>query len=697
MEGMIWRTVILSVLAFLVLPISSGLADPAILHHDLNLLLLPEKGSIEGTSTLTIAPGGSAELRLELAPHVRIDFVRLEGRDTDYHWQDGALKVPMPVNMRSRELALAIGYRGWFQDPVPENPVHSEDPTYGVAATIAPRGTFLSSGAGWYPDMPGSRPSFRLRLETPPGTEGVTSGRRVDHGTHNGRTLSTWETDSPLPGLTLAAGPYVIRETKAGGIPVYTYFYQGSQELADNYLKAARGYLELYVGLFGPYPFEKFAIVENFFPTGYGFPSWTLLGSSVVRLPFIVETSLGHEIAHSWWGNGVRNDYRQGNWSEGLTTYVADHLYKQRESSEAGREYRLKLLRDYTSLVSPENDFALRQFTGRRSAADQAVGYGKAAMIFHMVRKRIGDGPFWEGLRAVASSKMGQEATWDDFAAQFGKAAGEDLRGFFHQWVDRPGAPVLNLSEVHADQIGEKWRVTGFLLQEAPPYDLRVPLRLQNGNGSQTTVLAVQGRRTAFHLESAVEPIRLVVDPEVDIFRRLDPAEVPPTVNGIRGSDALTVVEADRLPPGMTSAARLLLGALRQDGADIRMESEISLEDLRDQDVLFIGVPHRAGFLPPIPGELQFAEKGFTLQGVRFNDPDAVLFAALPHPVDTSRTAAIFFSLSADAAGQAATKIPHYGKYSFLAFEGGTNRAKGIWPPAASRVIHDFVREEPAN
>jgi hypothetical protein len=38
--------------------------------------------------------------------------------------------------------------------------------------------------------------------------------------------------------------------------------------LADTYLKATAGYLSLYENQFGPYPFPKFAIVENFFPTG---------------------------------------------------------------------------------------------------------------------------------------------------------------------------------------------------------------------------------------------------------------------------------------------------------------------------------------------------------------------------------------------------------------------------------------------
>ena len=78
-----------------------------------------------------------------------------------------------------------------------------------------------------------------------------------------------------------------------------TYLLPQNQHLAAAYLRATAGYIALYSDLFGPYPFQKFAVVENFFPTGFGFPSYTLMGGTVLRLPFIIRTSLGHEIAHA--------------------------------------------------------------------------------------------------------------------------------------------------------------------------------------------------------------------------------------------------------------------------------------------------------------------------------------------------------------------------------------------------------------
>ena len=57
--------------------------------------------------------------------------------------------------------------------------------------------------------------------------------------------------------------------------------------------------------MIGPYPYGTSRLSRISFPTGYGMPSFTLLGSSVIRLPFVPYASLGHEIARSWWGNSV--------------------------------------------------------------------------------------------------------------------------------------------------------------------------------------------------------------------------------------------------------------------------------------------------------------------------------------------------------------------------------------------------------
>ena len=56
----------------------------------------------------------------------------------------------------------------------------------------------------------------------------------------------------------------------AGATNVMAFLRTPDETLANKYLEATSQYLEMYRKLVGPYPFSKFALVENFWETGYG-------------------------------------------------------------------------------------------------------------------------------------------------------------------------------------------------------------------------------------------------------------------------------------------------------------------------------------------------------------------------------------------------------------------------------------------
>jgi hypothetical protein len=684
-------------LLLLLLTAARAFGQPAVVHHDLAIRLYPEYHTLLAKDTVTVRHEGERNLVFTLSGNAAMEKVVAQEKDLAFIFEGEHLHVALPAGLSGKgDISLTISYRASFRTLVPEDPVNTEDPSYGVRGVILERGTFLSDAAGWYPEIPGSRPTFRLWVEGPAGYEAVTAGRLVRRETAGEVTRSEWETREPIGGLSLSAGPYLVREAGSGETRLFTYFYPETDALSEKYLAAVARYLDLYRGLFGPYPFEKFAVVENFFPTGYGFPSYTLLGSTVVRLPFLLGTSLGHEVAHSWWGNGVRVDYRKGNWSEGLVTYVADYLYKERSSAEEGREYRLQILRDYGTLVPSGGDFPLSSFTGRDSPASRAIGYGKGAMIFHMARRRAGDEAFWKGLAEVAREKMFREASWGDFARAFGKNSGADFARFFRQWVDRPGAPVIALQGVRANRAGKGWRVSGRITQKKPYYSLSVPLRLIAGDGKTDTVVTVFGVEARFTMASAARPVRLIVDPDADLFRRLDATEIPPSVNGIRGSADLLVVAARGLPADIRKASKVLLAAMGKEKIGILREEDTPPSRLAGHDVLYLGLPGGKNYLPALPRELSVSPNGFSIGSTEYGSREDSLFVVLPHPSDRKRVAALFLPRSPEAAAMAARKIPHYGKYSYLVFSEGTNRAKGMWEATASPTVHEFPPQIPA-
>jgi hypothetical protein len=671
------------------LPACSARGEVRLLHQEIAVRLEPERHLLSGESTLELAPGAPGRFAFHLSPRAEVEGVAVDGQKASFRRAGESLVVTLPQHVDAAARRVTIHYRCTFNDPAPERPVVTEDPSYGVSGAITPRGTYLGSDAGWYP-VPETLPtSRRVTVTAPAGTEAISAGRRLARATAGGTTTSTWEEARPLEGLSLSAGPYIIAERSVEGIPLYTYLYPENASLAERYLDASAAYLRFYAGKFGPYPFEKFAVVENFFPTGYGFPSYTLIGGTVIRLPFIVHTSLPHEIAHCWWGNGVLVDHRQGNWSEGLATYLADHLMEERKSAREGRDYRYRILADYAALVGEGDDFPLGRFIGRVDPASRSIGYGKGAMLFHMIRKRIGDEAFFGALRGLFREKRFDAASWDDFVGAFSRASGEDLAPFVAPWLHRPGGPRLALAGVAKRRDGAGWLVTGVVRSVGEGYPLAVTVRVDGVGTGYDRVVKVSGDKTRFAMAVPAAPERVVLDPEVDVFRILSPAELPPTVNRIKGSQAFTAVVTKGC--GISDETlRLLLRSLGQGDAPVIREEEADAARLARRDLLLCGVSARPALLPPLPPDVTAAPDAFTVHGTAFGGTGDLLFTVANRPDAPGRVTALLLANSPAAAEAAALKITHYGRYGLLVFSGGENRVKETPPPTGGESIVTF-------
>jgi len=81
-------------------------------------------------------------------------------------------------------------------------------------------------------------------------------------------------------------------------------------------------------------------------------PTLTYLGVEVLRLPFIRDTSLGHEVLHNWWGKRRTARLRARQLVRGLTTFMADYAYREQAGAAAALEMRLAWLRDFAALGS---------------------------------------------------------------------------------------------------------------------------------------------------------------------------------------------------------------------------------------------------------------------------------------------------------------------------------------------------------
>lgn len=666
-------------------PVALAAARPMEVEHHLEVELRPERHLLVGRDDLRVVGDGRAKLVFALSERARDLQVEVNGRPRGFTFRGSFLEVPLAFEERGATVDVRIAYEAVFNDPAPLAPVNTDNPGIGVTALITEQGAFLLPGAGWYPDLIDARDRFPdIRIRAPRGMLAVTSGRALGHEEEGAASVSRWRAEQVPRGLALAAGWWQARVKPLGPVSAAVYFTEANLDLAPAYLEAVETYLRLYTELFGPYPFAQFAVVENFFPTGYGFPAFTLLGGSILRLPFIRERSLAHEIAHCWWGNGVLVDYEQGNWSEGLATYVADYLLAARRSAEEAREARLQSLRNYATLVPPEKDFPLARFTHRHDPVSRAVGYDKAMMVFHMLNRRVGEEAFWGALRDLFAARRFEPTGWDHIREAFERRAGVELAGFFEQWVGRRGAPEIELQQVErAGQKGDGWRVSGRLVQSGVPFTVEMEIALETSAGTSTPRVEVRGRETDFAFAVSGEPLRIRLDPDHHTLRRLSRAEIPPTVNSLRGSPAATVFCG---PEEFEPLARTLAEALGLHDWRLLPQPPADPAAWRDRNVIFLGIPADGRWLPRSPGGGAPPEPAPLAAG-----SGELLFVVSTHPAADDRVVAVFSEPASPWALRAAALLPHHGRYSRLVFQEGRVRERQTWELTHTKGTHRWT------
>ncbi|MBW1802695.1 MAG: ChaN family lipoprotein, partial [Deltaproteobacteria bacterium] len=462
----------------------------------------------------------------------------------------------------------------------------------------------------------------------------------------------------PLDALHLAASTrYVLKKDRFKDISVETYFFKEDAALADAYIAHTKEYLAMYESMLIPYPYKRFAVVENLFPSGNSMPTYTLLGSKVVRLPFIVKTSLGHEILHQWFGNAVHIDITHGNWAEGITTYLADHHYAALKKEDA--PYRKQILLNYSAYVNPDNAMPLSRFTVRRNKAESAVGYGKSAMMFHWLRKRYGDHTFFTALREFILNNLFRRASWHDIQRAFEKVTGETLYKDFAYWLTEKDIMRIGVENVEllADQ--GQLKLNFRIVRSYDAFPVHMPIHIISGGVQRRRFVELKGMEENMSLTLDELPEKVRIDPNYDLMRQLHPDEIPPILAGAMGRERLAVVCA----PEQRPIYQTLIDGLGVENMTNLNPDDVPFNHLKGNSLLIAGYGNT------------FAKMLF---GKRPIPEDGVHVSVHKNPHDPDELIVLLYARNRTEAEAVKGKIRHYGKYKELAFKGGKNTVKTI-------------------
>ncbi len=375
---------------------------------------------------------------------------------------------------------------------------------------------FVSLLDDWYPKSDGLC-HYKLHLTLPKSFKAISESETIMIEPLGKNNRTHFALSKPLSHINIiASDDFIVQSERYHDINISSYFFTRHKHLSKSYITKTKEYLARYEMMIGAYPFKTFNIVENQFQTGYSMPTFTLIGSRIIDKPFLLETSLGHEILHQWFGNSIFNDFDKGNWVEGITTFLADHHYK--EEIGEGFLYRKNILHNYKVYVDKNNTFSLGKFKYKTDKASAAIGYGKGTFAFHMLEKSLGKKKFFEILKEFYQTYRFKEVTYTVIERFFSQKSGKDLQPLFHFLFEEEKMIDLHVSKLKTLYHDKKYHLDFDISTGLNTKNLTLPLTIMIDE-KKYDIETENNSSISLTLDN--RPHTLILDPNFDLFRHL--------------------------------------------------------------------------------------------------------------------------------------------------------------------------------
>jgi Peptidase family M1 domain len=547
---------------------------------------------------LDVEHGGSRFLIFELSRFLQISTVEADGKPVEFIHNPAvegsrlarsgddlvAVILPEPA-VKKQKINLSFAYSGEVLSEAAKGLLY-----------VGARGT-------WYPNRGLAMADFDLTFHYPPGWTLVATGKPSPIATTDAAHMpppsadeqtTRWVSDRPIPIAGFNLGKYVRAEAKAGGITVDAYATMEVEKdfparpgpsltepdsplrrqpalpptlppapavpsparnefAVANYTAEA---LRYYADRFGAFPYSQLSLTQLPGLESQGWPGLIFLSSYAFLNPteredihmsevgaLIDQIVPAHEAAHQWWGDLVTwSTYHDQWYSEGLANYSA--LMMLQEKNPAG--FRM-IMEKYRKELAEKNEHAgpvtlgSRLLSSRFPQGYEAISYGRATWLFHMLRCMLQDAaevdhknksaegteaePFVRSLRKLREQYAGKSITTRELLDVFAEDLPPGLRyegrssldWFYDGWVNGTSLPTFELQNVKFAASAHGLTATGTIRQKDAPDSLVTSVPVYAESRGKTPVLLgrvfADGAETSFRLPAPASTHKLLLDP----------------------------------------------------------------------------------------------------------------------------------------------------------------------------------------
>jgi len=314
----------------------------------------------------------------------------------------------------------------------------------------------------WWPckqDLNDKIDSIDVYITTPSNYTAVANGMQQSKiAVGNGNSKTHFKHGYPIPAylIAIAVTNYTIYNQQAGlGTPESPFFpivnYQYPETAATNTtsLAVTPSIMNFFENTFGPYPFRNEKYGHAQFSWGGGMEHTTVSFMTAGSNGGYSRSLIAHELGHQWFGDKVTCGTWKDIWlNEGFATYMASMVVEHLDGAAAFVTNKNSMITSITSQTSGAVYLTDTEALDVNRIFSSRLSYNKGAMVLHMLRYKLGDAPFFQGLLNYLNDPelSYAYAKTPDLQGHLEAASGVNLTEFFNDWVYKQGYPIYTIT-----------------------------------------------------------------------------------------------------------------------------------------------------------------------------------------------------------------------------------------------------------
>jgi len=503
-------------------------------YHKLELTVDPSVAFISGTVTTHFqAKENMNEVTFDLADNMIVSQVMQNGNSLSFTQNaNDELIITLFQTLNTGQTGIVeITYSG--------NPISSGFGSFEVNTHNGKPVLWTLSepyGAkGWWPckqDLIDKIESIDVYITTPQFNStsdeyvAVSNGLEVSQTINGSNKTTHYHHNYPIPAylVAIAVTNYSVysHTVPNNGNPfdIVNYVYPEDLGYAQINTPVTVDIMNLFTNLFEEYPFasEKYGHAQFGWGGGMEHTTVSFMGSFDRNL-------IAHELAHQWFGNKITCGSWKDIWlNEGFATYLSGLTIENLDGNSAFTTWKQQRNNSITSqpggavyLTDTDTLSVNRIFSGRLS-------YNKGAMVLHMLRKKVGDANFFQGLKDYLSDTdhAYAYAKTQDFIPIMEAASGQSLTEFFSDWLYNQGYPSYTIEWNQISPTEVKTTISQTQSDASVSYfEAPVPLRFLGTMGEVLDVTLNNTTNTEEFFNTVNFTVANVVfDPESDLISK---------------------------------------------------------------------------------------------------------------------------------------------------------------------------------